>query len=392
VPPRPDRVISSILRHDRKQNSYKIALLRALNDAVLSFPDMLAYDRNIAIPLRVLARYWLAYFWPFADPSAPIYQGQRRSLAAGGLAQDMEFRPALEALRTEWEAVIGQPAKPSDGFVVIADLMVERKRSGYPPSFVAAYRRVLAGIEQAVKQPIRYAGEGSWGTFDQPAQFLSLGPDVVGVPGTQPSDVCVVVRAELWQTFADLSLWIEALCLHEWCLYSETVIQPSGPTVDRGHVYRLLTDRPDNRRPLTWERNGVDLLLLEGTVFECPWTGRRIGRGARYDLDHLVPLTVYPMNDLWNLVPADEWFNQHRKRDRLPSASALVAATPRLELAYAHYGGKAYLAEALARDVRGRFSALDDHDAENAPAIAHAVSGYLAQLAEARNIARFEVA
>jgi hypothetical protein len=62
-----------------------------------------------------------------------------------------------------------------------------------------------------------------------------------------------------------------------------------------------------------------------------PLRGRRIGRGARYDLDHLVPLTVYPMNDLWNLVPADERFDQHRKRDPLQSDSALVAATPRLE-------------------------------------------------------------
>jgi hypothetical protein len=255
VQPRPDRVISSILRHDRKQNRYKIALLRALNDAVLSYPDMLAHDRDSAVPLRVLARYWIAYFWPFADPAAPIYQGQRRSLANGGLAQDLELRPALEALRREWEAVIGQPAKASDGFVVIADMMVDRKRAGHPPSFLTAYRRVLAGIEQAVKQPIRYAGEGSWGTFDQPAQFLALGPNVVGVPGTQPSDVCVVVLGELWRTFADFSLWIEALSLHEWCLYTEGIVQPSSWTVDRGHVYRLLTDRPDNRRPLTWERN-----------------------------------------------------------------------------------------------------------------------------------------
>jgi hypothetical protein len=36
-----------------------------------------------------------------------------------------------------------------------------------------------------------------------------------------------------------------------------------------------------------------------------PWTGRLISGGKRYDLDHLVPLVVYPMNDLWNLVPAD---------------------------------------------------------------------------------------
>ena len=130
--PRPDRVIRSILGHDRKQNSYKIALLRALNDAVLSFPGMLASHRDIAVPLRVLARNSVAYFWPFADAATPIYQGQRRSLANGALAQDLEFRPALQALRKEWEAVIGQSARASDGFAVIADMMVERKTGELP--------------------------------------------------------------------------------------------------------------------------------------------------------------------------------------------------------------------------------------------------------------------
>ena len=33
------RTIATILRHDRKQNSYKLALIRAINDVVLSFPD-----------------------------------------------------------------------------------------------------------------------------------------------------------------------------------------------------------------------------------------------------------------------------------------------------------------------------------------------------------------
>jgi hypothetical protein len=61
------------------------------------------------------------------------------------------------------------------------------------------------------------------------------------------------------------------------------------------------------------------------------------------------------MNDLSNLVPADQWFSQHRKRDRLPTDDALVAATPRLELAYGHYQSEPELALALNHDVQGRF-------------------------------------
>jgi hypothetical protein len=32
----------------------------------------------------------------------------------------------------------------------------------------------------------------------------------------------------------------------------------------------LLTNRPDNRRPLDWERNQIDLLMMEGRVFDHP--------------------------------------------------------------------------------------------------------------------------
>jgi hypothetical protein len=73
-------VISSILKHDRKQNTYKFALLRAINDTVFSFPDMLGHGCDVAVPLRTLARYWVAYYWPFTNSAGPIYQGQRRTL------------------------------------------------------------------------------------------------------------------------------------------------------------------------------------------------------------------------------------------------------------------------------------------------------------------------
>ncbi len=42
------RVIGSILRHDKKVNSYKIALVRAVNDVVLSYPDLVDAERDVA--------------------------------------------------------------------------------------------------------------------------------------------------------------------------------------------------------------------------------------------------------------------------------------------------------------------------------------------------------
>ena len=51
------RIISTILRHDSKQTSYKIALLRALNDVVLAYPDVGRDGRDVAVPLRSWGTY-----------------------------------------------------------------------------------------------------------------------------------------------------------------------------------------------------------------------------------------------------------------------------------------------------------------------------------------------
>jgi hypothetical protein len=152
-------------------------------------------------------------------------------------------------------------------------------------------------------------------------------------------------------------------------------------------VYTLLTDRPDNRRPLDWERNHIDLLLMEGRSFACPWTGRLLRHGSDYDLDHLLPVTVYPINELWNLAPADRRFNEHVKRDRLPSREMLAAARPRLEVVYSHYRSSAPLAEALLADVAARFTRVGS--SPDPRAITDIVLDFLDRTAEARNLARF---
>jgi hypothetical protein len=118
------------------------------------------------------------------------------------------------------------------------------------------------------------ANAGEWQVFPAPRQWGALqNSEVVRVPGTRSEDLCIVVRADIWRVFVEHSLWIEALTIHQWALFTESVAQGGGCHVDRGDAYTLLTDRPGNRRPITWERNRVDLLLLEGNVFTCPWTG-----------------------------------------------------------------------------------------------------------------------
>lgn len=96
MPTHAGTIISTILKHDAKVTSYKIALLRAINDVVLSFPTMHQQEADVAIPLNMLAASWIGYYFPFMDATRPIRQGQKQSVK-----NDVVFRPQLTRLRSE---------------------------------------------------------------------------------------------------------------------------------------------------------------------------------------------------------------------------------------------------------------------------------------------------
>ncbi|MGB3293415.1 MAG: HNH endonuclease domain-containing protein [Phormidesmis sp.] len=378
----PDKVISTILKHDSKVTSYKIALLRAINDVVLTYPDLRTYQSPVAVPLKLLAKFWVAYYWPFVDPAAPIQQGPQVK-RDGKTRNDMAFTPALSKLRGLWEQAVGGLKNPADGFFLINELKSTRKWQNYPDSLVEALSQAVSTISRTLEMPIRYAGPGEWSVFSRPPSYSAVASSAVAVPGTDERDRCLVIPFQLWDTFRQMSLWIEALCIHEWCLLTERI-----SNVNRGAIYSLLTARPDNRRPLTWERNQVDLLMMEGAEFTCPWTERRFKQGTPYDLDHILPIAVYPTNELWNLVPSDPSFNLHQKRERLPTSERLATALPHLERTYAKYGGSSTLDAVLREDAALRFASVQS-DLPFAVELAFAVIDLVGEVAELRNLARF---
>jgi hypothetical protein len=381
------RLLAGILRYDHKLASYKIALIRALNDVVLAFPDVLPESEPVAVPLRLLAEFWLAYYWPFMDEQHPVYQAPR-SFRDGTRRQDIAFRDAIENLRTHWKRTV-ITVRPSDGYFLINEMRLTRRGKSFPSEVVQAFDTAVQQIANVIgKNPVRYAGQGEWQVFPRPAPYRHV-DGIAALPGTRPEDQCIVVSGGLWRALANLSPWVEALCLHQWCLFLETVDQGDGDGADRGKVYSLLTDHPENRRPLTWERNQVDILMMEGTAFTCPWTRRVLSLPGAYDLEHLIPITVYPVNELWNLVPADRRFNQHVKRDRLPTDDVLRRAEPALAETYSSYLVSKALAPTVCDDSRVRFVSVDPAAADFPLHLASAVSTFVARVRDSRGVPTF---
>ena len=365
-----NQLLSTILRHDRKQNSYKIALVRAINDIVLNYP-LVDATQDVAIPLRLLADKWIAYYWPFVAKDTAVKQGN-----VAKHKNDISFRPELTKLRNLWEsshATFG----PQEGFF-LTDLMssAKSKDSVLEKAYALANRKIMT----ALRQPIQYAGEGEWNIFAKPVKAKDCAKEFERLPSTKDTDNVLIISKALWSGFQELSLWIEALCIHEWTLLTDRFSEQQQ--VKRGEIYELLTSRPDNRRPLSWERNRVDILFLEGHTFTCPWTHKQLSK-EKYDLDHLLPIAVYPTNELWNLVPSDSKFNQHKKRDRVASEEKLCKARPFLQNTYDSYLQNEDLASELNFTAKSRFGRVELDDLSNS------VTEMIAKVGQMRNIARF---
>ena len=372
-------VLSSILRHERKQTTYKIALLRALNVVALAYPDPANRIQDVAVPLDRIAEQWIAYYWPFMDRMGPIQQGYG-SMRDGG-RKDVAFRVELTELRRAWEEDHGLGLSAGDGFLVVDQMRTKRKRDSLSLRIRDAFDRTRTKVAHAIQQPVRYAGTGEHEIFTPPRRFSDMS-NVAALPRTEPQSVCLRVPRVIWNDLRDLSLWVEALCLHEWSLTTERF----DGGVDRGSAYKLLTahqELSEARLPTTWERNRIDLLFLEGFEFICPWTSKRLAK-ASYHLDHVVPVSVYPLHELWNLVPSDPRFNMHGKSDRLPSTEKMRKGQGPIVNTFSNYRSGDDLRSAFDEDVRSRFSV------ESSPErVAHALVELVHAIGESRNLVRF---
>jgi hypothetical protein len=125
--------------------------------------------------------------------------------------------------------------------------------------------------------------------------------------------------------------------------------------------------------------------MLEGNTFICPWTGKQLAP-RKYAMDHIIPVSVYSTNELWNLVPSDQYFNSHVKRARMPTPLRMTDAEPKLAQTYALYLGSPVLRDALRSDLRARFALKETTKPDE---VAAAVARATLAVAEARSVERF---
>jgi hypothetical protein len=285
---RPIDRIEGVLNRDRKVATYKLALFRALCDIAQTNFHLAEWlpDGRVSVPVHDIAERWIYYYWPLFEDCA-FFIPQIRGEKAGGHLR-IGFRRQLEELITAFNRSGGL-----DAFAIALrnDSLNEQQRE----LVKAAFDKLIPVIKEG---PVTHAGRSSQG-----GQLFSYENDRRRM----------IISGDVWRELCLSGHWIQDALILRW---GELTAEISRKTVSPSEVIDRLLRTP------VYERNVDDARRAYRDLDskECVWTGRTLGRN--FDVDHVLPFSLWRNNDLWNLLPADPRVNRD-KRDSLPTHTLL---------------------------------------------------------------------
>lgn len=285
---RPIDQLEGVLNNDKKDSTYKLALIRALADIATQNHHRVRWDlgADVGVPMDLIIDRWIAYYWPLIESDRFVPQRQSEEPNKKG---QIKFRDSLLSLVNAFRL--------RGGYVqYLKDLSLES-----PSTDIIRLSKLTRGKirEAIVEGPIEYAG-GSLGNkifcFDRSSDL-------------------VVLSHDLWVELSLLSHWVSESVILRWAEECSRMGAKQG--VQTSDVISLLIKPFDMVRTTLHMRE----LFQRLTQKRCVWTDKPLGR--EFDVDHVIPFSLWRNNDSWNLLPADSKAN-NLKRDKLPSQELLV--------------------------------------------------------------------
>ncbi len=305
---RPVDQIETIINRDKKDATYKLALLRALCDTAQHQHQLARWhqDNTVSVPLGVVAEKWLYYYWPLIDTADGLLIPQKRGRER---TKPIAFRSELTALARHFR---------DRGRNGLSDFHAAYQSEDLDPAARQLADAALNKIANTiVVGPVTFASQGDF-SFDgrRTARHQCHTPaGIVNALGR------IRFRADAWREMCLLGHWIRDAIILRW---AELTHEISERQVPLALVLEKLLLHPETERDVYSSRE----LFMAATGLRCVWTNDVLPL-RRLNVDHVIPFSLWHNNDLWNLVPADARIN-NEKRDKLVTRDLLRASHERI--------------------------------------------------------------
>lgn len=293
--------ISKIIERDSKTTTYKFALLRGVIDIIQDNSPFITYSKDrVHFPTGLLVEKWMLYYYPILESSEYIPQINGEV--------NLAFGVQLKKIISEYNSIGGFSAFYND-----------LKNKGIPKYLQSDFISLAKKIKDTItRMPMKYIGRSISNDYYSIFQYesgtkskTSTGIDaefLINNLGTFsiPIDYC-----EAFQVLGSFISGQDSI-LFKWAEFS---VCASGKNLSIEKVVSEVLKSPITERDVAESKLIFkSILKKEGKVY-CVWTGKPI---TSYDVDHMIPFSVWKNNDLWNLLPSDVKTN-NQKRDKIPS-------------------------------------------------------------------------
>jgi len=300
-------LLRHIILNDDKSSTYKLALLRVLSRIADGSAGLARNTESghVTLPLGLVGLYWIRLFKPLlaADlPQTPTNKG----LDALGFVRD--------------------------GFRALAEVSHLELRVGV--QFTKTAKALHASIRDACRTIA--AMPATYITYPNGSRVF---PTATIGARHKPSSIVLdeaylssfgemLVPEHLWRALQRFDVWIEPALIAEWSRLIRTYALSQGRQIEEAAMAIAML-WSDPLRVVHQARARATATLEKRPLF-CVWSGKSLS-ASTLDIDHCIPWSSWPSDDLWNLLPADRQVNQRQKREKLPSLPLLRAAENRIK-------------------------------------------------------------
>lgn len=299
--------IETIINRDKKDATYKLALLRALCDIAQTEQKQARWhiEDTVSVPLGLLAEKWLFYYWPLIEldvGEAVAVIPQKRGLE---INTPIAFRAPVLRLIAHCSRRGGM------------DVFFHDFRKGALDTTTARLAdTALNGISNTiVSGPVKYSGGAldSGGSFFWRTGGITRRNRCISSASLVQALGEVHMRGEVWRELTLLGHWIGEALILRWAELTHEISRQQVPVA---RVIERLLIHPENDR----EQQLLRHFYRQQLNLTCVWSGQALNR--KFDVDHLIPFGLWHNNDLWNLLPALPKIN-NQKRDKLVTRRVL---------------------------------------------------------------------
>lgn len=298
--------ISKIIERDSKASTYKFALLRGVIDIIQENSPYLIFSNNrVNFPTGLLVEKWMLYYYPILESEIKIPQINGESK----LAFEQQFKLIISKYRGK------------GGFSAFYN---DLKNKGFPQNLQEDFKVLVKQMKRTITvMPMKHIGQSINNSFYSIFEFntsRSLHSNQIDVSYLINTSGSFSIPISYFEVFQFLGSFISGQdsILFKW---SEFSVKASGNTLSVTNVLNEVLKTPITEREMAESKRIYKSILESEGQVQCVWTGTPI---KNYDVDHLIPFSIWKNNDLWNLLPSKPSTNNN-KRDKIPSKDLIGA-------------------------------------------------------------------